>query len=153
MRHLLKEDIKTSLELIDARAIIETANAELAAERADEDDLARLENCIEKMRIKLREDDTVNTEDANFHLSIAEATHNKIQTHLMFSIYDLLKETVGLCYYDDEAENIFRQHCRIVEAIKDKDPQQARERMEEHLSYIKSLVNRLLDNNKGEKRE
>ena len=148
LRHLLKEDIKTSLELIDARAIIETANAELAAERADEDDLAHLDNCIEKMRIKLQEDDTVHTEDANFHLTIAEATHNKIQTHLMFSIYDLLKETVGLCYYDDEAENIFRQHCRIVEAIKSKDPQLARHRMEEHLTYIKSLVNRLLDSGK-----
>ena len=148
LRHLLKEDIKTSLELIDARAIIETANAALAAERADEEDLARLDNCIEKMRIKLQEDDTVNTEDANFHLTIAEATHNKIQTHLMFSIYDLLKETVGLCYYNDEADNIFKQHCRIVEAIKDKDPQQARDRMEEHLSYIKSLVSRLLDGGK-----
>ena len=148
LRHLLKEDIKTSLELIDARAIIETANAALAAERADEEDLSRLDNCIEKMRIKLQEDDTVNTEDANFHLTIAEATHNKIQTHLMFSIYDLLKETVGLCYYNDEADNIFKQHCRIVEAIKNKDPQQARDRMEEHLSYIKSLVSRLLDSGK-----
>ena len=63
----------------------------------------------------------------------------------MFSIYDLLKETVGLCYYDDEAENIFKQHCKIVEAIKNKDPQGAREGMEEHLSYVKSLVNRLIE--------
>jgi len=153
LRHLLKEDIKTSLELVDARAIIETANAALAAERADEEDIARLEECIEKMRINLREDDTLNKEDANFHLTVAEATHNKIQTHLMFSIYDLLKETVGLCYYNDEAENIFQQHCRIVEAIKEKDPQRAKERMEEHLSYIKSLVNRLLDSEKVKEKE
>ena len=153
LRHLLKEDIKTSLELVDARAIIETANAALAAERADEEDIARLEECIEKMRINLREDDTLNKEDANFHLTIAEATHNKIQTHLMFSIYDLLKETVGLCYYNDEAENIFQQHCRIVEAIKEKDPQRAKERMEEHLTYIKSLVNRLLDSEKVKEKE
>ena len=153
LRHLLKEDIKTSLELIDARAIIETANAALAAERADEEDIARLEECIEKMRINLREDDTLNKEDANFHLTIAEATHNKIQTHLMFSIYDLLKETVGLCYYNDEAENIFQQHCRIVEAIKEKDPQRAKDRMEEHLTYIKSLVNRLLDSEKVKEKE
>ena len=153
LRHLLKEDIKTSLELVDARAIIETANAALAAERADEEDIARQEECIEKMRINLREDDTLNKEDANFHLTIAEATHNKIQTHLMFSIYDLLKETVGLCYYNDEAENIFQQHCRIVEAIKEKDPQRAKERMEEHLSYIKSLVNRLLDSEKVKEKE
>ncbi len=150
LRHLLKEDIKTSLELIDARAIIETANAALAAERADQEDIARLEACIEKMRSSLKDNDTLNNEDANFHLSIAEATHNKIQTHLMFSIYDLLKETVALCYYDDEAEIIFKQHCKIVEAIKKKDPQGAKERMEEHLSYIKLLVNKLLESDKVE---
>lgn len=153
LRHLLKEDIKTSLELVDARAIIETANAALAAERADEEDIAHLEECIEKMRINLREDDTLNKEDANFHLTVAVATHNKIQTHLMFSIYDLLKETVGLCYYNDEAENIFKQHCKIVEAIKAKNPQRARESMEEHLSYIKTLVNRLLDSEKVKEKE
>lgn len=145
LRHLLKEDAATSLELIDARAIIETANAELAAERADEKDIERLEECLEQMRKKLLEDDSLNDEDADFHLAIAEATHNKIQTHLMFSIYDLLKETVGLCYYDDEAENIFQQHCEIVDAIKDKNPQGAREGMEKHLSYVKSLVNRLIE--------
>jgi GntR family transcriptional repressor for pyruvate dehydrogenase complex len=150
LRHLLKEDIQTSLELIDARAIIETANAALAAERADEEDIARLEECIEKMRIKLRENDSLDNEDANFHLSIAEATHNKIQMHLMFSIYDLLKETVGLCYYDDEAQNIFKQHSKIVEAIKDKDPQCAKDSMDEHLSYIKSLVKRFFDKDNAE---
>ena len=150
LRHLLKEDIQTSLELIDARAIIETANAALAAERAGEEDIARLEECIEKMRIKLRENDSLDDEDANFHLSIAEATHNKIQMHLMFSIYDLLKETVGLCYYDDEAQNIFKQHSKIVEAIKNKDPQGAKDSMDEHLSYIKSLVIRFFDTDNGE---
>ena len=153
LRHLLKEDIQTSLELIDARAIIETANAALAAERADEEDIARLEECIEKMRIKLRENDSLDNEDANFHLSIAEATHNKIQMHLMFSIYDLLKETVGLCYYDDEAQNIFKQHSKIVEAIKDKDPQSAKDSMDEHLSYIKSLVKRFFDKGNAEAKE
>ena len=153
LRHLLKEDIQTSLELIDARAIIETANAALAAERADEEDIARLEECIEKMRIKLRENDSLDNEDANFHLSIAEATHNKIQMHLMFSIYDLLKETVGLCYYDDEAQNIFKQHSKIVEAIKDKDPQSAKDSMDEHLSYIKSLVKRFFDKDNTEEKE
>ena len=153
LRHLLKEDIKTSLELVDARAIIETANAALAAERADEQDIARLEECIEKMRINLQEGDSLNKEDANFHLTVAEATHNKIQTHLMFSIYDLLKETVGLCYYNDETENIFKQHCKIVETIKEKDPQRAKESMDEHLSYIKKLVNRLLDSEKEGNKE
>ena len=39
LHRLLKEDIKTSLELIEARTMIETGNARLAARRATERDL------------------------------------------------------------------------------------------------------------------
>lgn len=145
LHRLLKEDIKTSLELIESRSIIETGNARLAAKRATVSDVARLDRCLEVMYANLERDTSFTDEDADFHLAIAEATHNKIQTHLMFSIYDLLKEKVGLCYYDDEAEFIYGQHCAIVEAIRDKDEDQAHLRMEEHLAYVESLLNRLID--------
>jgi len=149
LHHLLKDDIKVSLELIESRTIIETGNIRLAAKRATLEDIERLEQCLEKMRKKLKDNTSFNEEDAGFHLAIAEATHNKIQTHLMFSIYDLLKEKVGLCYYDDETEYIFNQHCSIVEAIKAKDEDLAQARMEEHLSYIESLLNRLIGKETG----
>ena len=149
LHHLLKDDIKVSLELIESRTIIETGNIRLAAKRATLEDIERLEQCLEKMQKKLKDNTSFNEEDAGFHLAIAEATHNKIQTHLMFSIYDLLKEKVGLCYYDDETEYIFNQHCSIVEAIKAKDEDLAQARMEEHLSYIESLLNRLIGKETG----
>ncbi len=145
LHRLLKEDIKTSLELIESRSIIETGNARLAARRATQSDIVRLERCLEVMHSNLERDTSFTDEDADFHLAIAEATHNKIQTHLMFSIYDLLKEKVGLCYYDDEAEFIYRQHCAVVGAIKQKDEELAHLRMEEHLAYVESLLNRLID--------
>ena len=145
LRHLLREDIHTSLELIDARAIIETANAELAAERANDQDLEKLKSIVAMMKKKLGEGTSLTDDDADFHLAIAEATHNKIQTHLMFSLYDLLKEKVGICYYDDEADTILDQHTRIFDAISSGDPDKARKAMEEHLTYIKSLVHRLID--------
>ena len=145
LHRLLKEDIKTSLELIESRSIIETGNARLAARRATASDIARLERCLEVMYSNLERDTSFTDEDADFHLAIAEASHNKIQAHLMFSIYDLLKEKVGLCYYDDEAELIYGQHCGIVEAIKQKDESLAHAKMEEHLAYVESLLNRLID--------
>jgi len=145
LHRLLKEDIKTSLELIESRSIIETGNARLAARRATESDIDRLDRCLEAMHGNLQKDHAFTDEDADFHLAIAEATHNKIQTHLMFSIYDLLKEKVGLCYYDNEAELIYQQHCRVVEAIKQRDEAMAHVKMEEHLAYVESLLNRLVD--------
>ena len=145
LHHLLKEDMKVSLELIESRSIIETGNVRLAAKRATQDDIERLEKCLEKMGQKLRDNKSFTDEDAAFHLAIAEATHNKIQTHLMFSIYDLLKEKVGLCYFNDETDYMYQQHCDIVEAIKAKDERRAQNRMEAHLSYVESLLNRLIN--------
>lgn len=145
LHHLLKEDMKVSLELIESRSIIETGNVRLAARRATQDDIERLEKCLEKMGQKLRDNKSFTDEDAAFHLAIAEATHNKIQTHLMFSIYDLLKEKVGLCYFNDETDYMYQQHCDIVEAIKAKDERRAQNRMEVHLSYVESLLNRLIN--------
>jgi GntR family transcriptional repressor for pyruvate dehydrogenase complex len=144
LHRLLKEDINTSLELIESRSIIETGNARLAAKRATESDIARLEQCLEVMHNNLDQVSSFTDEDADFHLAIAEATHNKIQAHLMFSIYDLLKEKVGLCYYDDEADLIFKQHSGIVDAIKQKDEAMAHIKMEEHLAYVESLLNKMI---------
>jgi GntR family transcriptional repressor for pyruvate dehydrogenase complex len=149
LHHLLKDDIKVSLELIEARTIIETGNVRLAAKRATEADIERLENCLNKMGQKLKDNTSFTEEDAAFHLAIAEATHNKIQTHLMFSIYDLLREKVGLCYYDDETEYMYQQHRDIVEAIKAGDEVVAQSRMETHLSYVESLLNRLITGESG----
>ncbi len=144
LHYLLKDDIKVSLELIEARTIIETGNVRLAAKRATEADIERLENCLDKMGQKLKDNTSFTEEDAAFHLAIAEATHNKIQTHLMFSIYDLLKEKVGLCYYNDETEYMYQQHRDIVEAIKAGDEVLSQSRMENHLNYVESLLNRLI---------
>lgn len=144
LHRLLKEDMSTSLELIEARTIIERGNSRLSARRATDDDIARLERSLESMQKKIMAGESVTDEDAEFHIAIAEAAHNKVQTHLMFSIYDLLKEKVGLCYVNDGSNTILKQHQAIVEAIKSRDEVRASLKMEEHLSYVESLLNRLI---------
>ncbi len=145
LRRLLKEDIKTSLELVEARTVIETANAQMAAVRATDKDISRLERCVEVMEKNLGKDRSLKDEDADFHLAVAQATHNKIQTHFMFSIYDLLKDKIDLCY-NGGVDDILQQHSKIVEAIKNRDGEMARRRMEEHLAYVELQINQLSDN-------
>ncbi|MBW2338136.1 MAG: FadR family transcriptional regulator [Deltaproteobacteria bacterium] len=137
---LIKDDIKTVFELIEVRKAIETWNAYHAAERAKDDDIARLEKSLDLMRTKIEQRISVVEDDADFHLAMAEATHNKIQTHLMFSIYDLLKESLGGYYKSIRMQDIYNQHCKVVEAIKKRDPDLASRRMQEHLDYVESRV-------------
>jgi GntR family transcriptional repressor for pyruvate dehydrogenase complex len=138
--HLIREDIHTVFELIEVRKSIEIWNAYYAAERANDEDVARLENSVESMRIKIEQHSSAVEEDANFHIAVSQAAHNKIQTHLMFSIYDILKESIANYFDNFKLNYILDQHSRVVEAIKKKDPVMASRRMREHLDYVESVV-------------
>jgi len=140
LHHLLKEDIQTVFELIEVRKAVESWSAYHAAIRATDDEIANLENSIESMRIKIEQGISPLEDDANFHLAISEATHNKIQTHLMFSIYDILKESLGKYYEKVEMREVYEQHCKVVEAIKKRDSALASRRMHEHLDYVENNV-------------
>ena len=122
------------------RKAIETWNAFHAAQRAKAEDITRLEKAIESMETKLAQHISVVEEDADFHLAIAEATHNKVQTHLMFSIYDLLKESLGGYYELIDMQDVYQQHRGVVEAIKNHNADLASSRMREHLDYVESRV-------------
>ena len=58
----------------------------------------------------------------------------------MFSIYDLLKESLGGYYESITMQDIYDQHCKIVESIKKRDPDLASRRILEHLDYVESRV-------------
>ena len=143
LRHLLQEDIQTVFELIEVRKAIESWSAYHAANRATADDITRLESSVESMRLKIERGVSVIEDDANFHLAISEATHNKIQTHLMFSIYDILKKSLGKYYENIKMEDVYEQHCKVVDAIKKGDSALASRRMHEHLDYVETSVKEL----------
>jgi GntR family transcriptional repressor for pyruvate dehydrogenase complex len=140
LHHLLKEDIGTAYNLIEVRKAIETWSAYFAAERATDSDINRIEECVSSMKTKIDEGISVVTEDADFHLAISAAAHNIIQTHLMFSIYDILKESLRKYYESMELLDTYGQHCKVVDAIKKRDAHLARRRMLEHLEYVESTL-------------
>jgi GntR family transcriptional repressor for pyruvate dehydrogenase complex len=140
---LLKEDSQTIYELIEVRKAIETWNAHYAAKRATVADILRLEDSIQSMKIKMEQHRSAVEDDADFHLAISRATHNKIQTHLMFSIYDILKESIKNYFDNFNLNYIYDQHARVVSAIKKRDPVLASRRMSEHLDYVESVVKEL----------
>jgi GntR family transcriptional repressor for pyruvate dehydrogenase complex len=148
---LIKSDTQKIFDLIEVRKALETWNAYFAAKRATVDDIALLEELIESMRKTIEEHGTAFEEqDADLHLAIARATHNTLQAHLMFTIHDTLKEFIGRYYTimrDDK--NIFDQHTKIVEAIKNKAPDLARREVFRHLEYIESRVKELIQSEKG----
>jgi len=143
---LIKTDTEKIFDLIEVRKALEAWSAFLAAERATEDDIKQLESIIKEMKAAFEKGRSWEKEDADFHLAIAQATHNTIQTHIMSTIYDLLRESVAKVFTDQaKVRRLLHQHYRIFSAIRNHSPEKARDRTLEHLSYVDSEVKAFRD--------
>ncbi len=79
--------------------------------------------------------------DAQFHMSIIEASHNVVMLHMMRSMYELLR---GGVFYNRQM--MFRQQTRravlldqhraIHDALMARDPDAARAAVDAHLAYV-----------------
>jgi GntR family transcriptional repressor for pyruvate dehydrogenase complex len=93
--------------------------------------------------------------DAEFHLSIIEASHNVVMLHMMRSMFDLLREGV---FYNRSVmfkqrtnrADLLDQHRAINDALQARNPQLAHDAVIAHLTYVE---NALLDQQKHEKNE
>jgi len=138
---LIKADTQKIFDLIEVRKAVEAMGAFHAAQRASEEDVKQLEGIIEEMRKAFEEGQFWEKQDADFHLGIAQATHNTIQAHVMSTIYDLLRESVARVFKDrSKVKKLLDQHYRIFNAIKSHSPDKARERTLDHLNYVESEV-------------
>jgi GntR family transcriptional repressor for pyruvate dehydrogenase complex len=143
---LIKSDTQKFYDLIEVRKAMEAWDAYYAAQRATEEDLKELERILKDMRHAIEEGRPMVKEDADFHLVIAQATHNTVQIHLMSTVYDLLKESVARVLTDQgKMKKFYQQHYRIFNAIRGHSPEKARERTLEHLDYVDSVIKTSVD--------
>jgi len=138
---LIKADTQKIFDLIEVRKGLEAWSSFYAAQRATEDDIKQIGSIIKEMEAAFEKGRSWEKEDADFHLAIAQATHNTVQTHIMSTIYDLLKESVAKVFTDrGKIKKLIEQHGRIFNAIKNHATDKARERTLEHLNYVESEV-------------
>ncbi|HYA13188.1 MAG TPA: FadR/GntR family transcriptional regulator [Syntrophales bacterium] len=138
-------------EIYEIRKIFESASAYLAAQRATSMDLAKIEDYLNKMNTAMSIDDSEKGEDmdTSFHYAIAEATHNGWLLRLLNTISDSFHKTVSaarkqLYLTPGHPEELIKQHTRIYEAIRDRNPRLARKYMMEHLNFAESAMAKTL---------
>ncbi len=137
---LIRSQQDRALEVIEVRKCMESWTAFYAAQRALPEDLRRMDEILAGMEKNLNGQLPSEDLDANLHIVIARATHNIVWLHLMQSLFDAMKEfqrgvwrAVYLTLEDHKL--LFKHHSAIVTAIKDKNPEGAREAMMHHLSF------------------
>jgi GntR family transcriptional regulator, transcriptional repressor for pyruvate dehydrogenase complex len=136
---IIGEDIARVFDLIEVRKELEAWNAFHASIRATKSDIKQLEVIITKMKDATNSGRSWEREDADFHLAVAQATHNVIQMHLMFPIYDLLRQTIAKVFTDNtKQKKLLHHHVRIFASISNHSPKEARYRILQHLNYVEA---------------
>ncbi|MFP7761213.1 FadR/GntR family transcriptional regulator [Marisediminicola sp. LYQ85] len=122
-------------ELIEVRSGLEMHAATFAAERAGDDDIAKMRGFVEVMRDSIDDIDTFLQADIRFHLQIAISADNVVLRDLLQSTRSLLRLWVerGLSERD-QAEAAYREHLAVFEAIEARDPAAAFTAMRDHMA-------------------
>ena len=123
-----------SWQMFEARILLETALAALAAERGKEEHHAALAEEVAEMFASVDNPSDYLVHDVIFHRIIAQASGNPILAAIM--------ETVTSSMYDKRSKTVERaidlresadMHRKIYRAIRARSPLEARKLMEEHL--------------------
>lgn len=137
-------------EMLEFRAMVEVESARLASRRANREDLVRMSEVLAVMQKNRGNVPDFAAADLNFHIAIAMAAHNSVIIKVNAIIHDMLKKTmeeiVGITGYED---GLF-YHNKILEAIRNRDEEEAVSLMREHISVTISKVNDLKAGNAGE---
>ncbi len=145
LRFLLTLEAFDLEELYELRKILETEFAALAASRRDEEHLQRMEEAIREMEAGLDSQDRYIEADLRFHLTVAEATRNRVAVHVMRAIRDPLHRALASVYHiPGSPQKSMTQHRAILEAVRGQDREGARRRMAEHLGRVQEDVRRVL---------
>jgi GntR family galactonate operon transcriptional repressor len=123
------------LAIQEVRSIIEPAAAALAAERATAADLKAINAALATMQAS-HDQASATAADKAFHLAVLDATHNPVLQSFRDAVDTILSAVfivaVGSSgWFDDNLPN----HVIAARAINDRDPDGAREAMEQVLGY------------------
>lgn len=133
----------TYLSLFEARKVVEVGICGLAAQRITDEDITRLEGCLEKSLLGLSDAELYFQADVELHEIITEAAASPILSRIMASISHLsLASRKRTSVLPGIAQRVIADHRAIIQALKQHDPEAARQAMYQHLTYVEQ---RLLD--------
>jgi GntR family transcriptional regulator, transcriptional repressor for pyruvate dehydrogenase complex len=141
---MLATETVSMQQLLDARMFLEVPLAGLAAQNADDEVVAKLEQAIEDARGHKPGTEPFNSADARFHETLAEAAGNDLLVAFTGWILEvLLPSLVGQIVGAVDGEEILRQHGDILRAVRRKQPAAAERAMRAHLEHLLGVLHRV----------
>jgi GntR family transcriptional repressor for pyruvate dehydrogenase complex len=131
--------------LIEVRLLLEPGIAALAAERANEDQIRRMEQAVLQMGTAIEDSNDTKAflkGDFDFHLGLAEATGNPLIQMILAPVVNLMRDSQE--YHFSHVVGGSRRsqdnHTLIMEAIRNHNSTQARQHMCAHIIQVREDV-------------
>jgi len=134
------QEITDVLDFMEFRVSVEVEAAGLAAERRTEVHLLRMEQALAQFRRAMGEKSMATESDRAFHRAVADATGNNRFRLFVDEMGERLipRRTLGASFVDEASKaeflgHIETEHLKILAAIADRKPDEARLAMRRHL--------------------
>ena len=135
------------IELMELREILECNAVKLAAVRASSEDIRRIKEALERMQDCKADFKKFYNPDFDFHVAIAEATHNEMICETMKQIIEKSHESFEKFMPDRlcPPEQAILTAKQIVSCIEDGEAEKASRCMKAHLDLVGIELQRVVD--------
>lgn len=128
----------SAAEVMDAQRAVEALAAELAAEHATPADHARLKRLLAEAEGVIHDGDAYTRSCRDFHLAIAEASHNRVLVVQFISLNHVSWPAHNRTLTPEVALRILAVHRELAALIEMRDAAGARRLMDDHVRMIRA---------------
>ena len=126
--------------------MLEPQLAARAATRVSPDELAELEEILQRQEQKLRAGESTISEDSEFHYAIALASGNSVVLKVLDTLMDLLRDSrQRSLQVEGRQQKSLAGHRRILSALKRRDSDAAKAAMRRHIEDVQEIVLEIVD--------
>lgn len=148
--YLLQSHPEAVFDFLQLRGSLEELCAYYAAERRNDRDMAKLHAIFSDIESCVKQPDPyVDAEKiTDFHIALAEASHNVALVYIIRGLYSLLRTSIrhNLERMHSEPNNyelVLEHHRDILRAVEDKDSDQAARRARIHINFVNDSISQL----------
>lgn len=139
-------DPKQIFEAVEVRRVHETSAAEMAAERATQENFDKIRKILVLSEERISSGKGLAELDHDFHLEIVRATQNTVFFKICTSFYALSEQRLPVYFNTPErSRKSHLEHCQIFDALLARDGSLSKALMNSHLRGAASYWSEILD--------
>ncbi len=149
------ETHQAALEALEARMVLEVEMAALAAERATDEDFARMDQVLARLKRASARNQVVSRITLDFHRALARSCHNSM-LYRMSQVFARAQVAQGIRVEQtlpDILAGEYENHLRLRDAVASRDPNRARAEMRLHLDVAHGWEDQVMQHLQSVKRE